>query len=146
MELGSPEGFFGCLLWYLDALETSFALNLIILVGATFYVRHAGGNQLAVGYTSVSIAFATFTVILAFQLLSVTGIVQYLTRKCAVVTIRNGHQVEDEDDPLLSDRLKNPQEYEPPFHTPHITGEPTEEMVNEAQRRRISVYTYGSIN
>ena len=49
--------------WRLDALETSCALNLIILVGATFYVKHARGNQLAVGYTSVFIAFATFTMI-----------------------------------------------------------------------------------
>ena len=53
--------------WCLDALEGSFALNLIILVGATFYVKHTGGNQLAVGTTSVSIAFATFIMILAFQ-------------------------------------------------------------------------------
>ena len=51
--------------WCLDALEGSFALNLIILVGATFYVKHTG-NQLAVGTTSISIAFATFTMILAF--------------------------------------------------------------------------------
>ena len=51
--------------WGLDALESSFALNLIILVGATSYVTHSGGNQLAVGYTSVSIAFATFIGILA---------------------------------------------------------------------------------
>ena len=46
--------------WYLDVLEGSFALNLIILVGATYYVKLAEGNQLAVGYTSVSIAFITF--------------------------------------------------------------------------------------
>ena len=42
--------------WHLDVLEGSFALNLIILVGATYYVKLAGGNQLAVGHTSVSIA------------------------------------------------------------------------------------------
>ena len=47
--------------WYLDVLEGSFALNLIILVGTTYYVKLAEGNQLAVGYTSVSIAFVTFT-------------------------------------------------------------------------------------
>ena len=50
--------------WCLDTLEGSFALNLIILVGATSYVNHTKGNQLAVGYTSVSIAFATFIGIL----------------------------------------------------------------------------------
>ena len=54
--------------WCLDALEGSFALNLIILVGATSYVNHSGGNQLAVGYTSVSIAFVTFIGILAYHI------------------------------------------------------------------------------
>ena len=46
--------------WCLDALESSFALNLIILAAATSYVNRSQGNQLAVGYTSVSIAFTTF--------------------------------------------------------------------------------------
>ena len=54
--------------WCLDALECSFALNLIILVGATFYVNPSGGNQLAVGYTSVSIALATFICILTYHI------------------------------------------------------------------------------
>ena len=54
--------------WCLDALEGSFALNLIILVGATFYVNHSGGNQLAVGYISVSIAFLTFIGILVYHI------------------------------------------------------------------------------
>ena len=54
--------------WCLDALEGSFALNLIILVGATCYVKLTHGNQLAAGYTSVSIAFATFLGILAYHI------------------------------------------------------------------------------
>ena len=54
--------------WCLDALEGSLALNLIILVRATCYVKLAKGNQLAVGYTSVSIAFVTFIGILAFHI------------------------------------------------------------------------------
>ena len=54
--------------WCLDALEGSFVLNLIILVGATYHVNHSGGNQLAVGYTSVSIALVTFIVILAYHI------------------------------------------------------------------------------
>ena len=66
---------------YLDALEGSFALNLIILVGSTMYVNLAGGNQLAVGYTSVTIALITFIGILAFQLADVTGITQCLKKK-----------------------------------------------------------------
>jgi len=52
-------------IWCLDALESSFALNLIILVLATYHVQLSGGNQLAVGYTSVAIALATFIAVLA---------------------------------------------------------------------------------
>ena len=35
--------------WCLDGLEGSFALNLIILAAATYYVKLSGENQLAVG-------------------------------------------------------------------------------------------------
>ena len=51
--------------WCLDALECSFALNLIILVGATYYVKYSGGNQLAV---AVSIALTTFIGILVHHI------------------------------------------------------------------------------
>ena len=141
--------------WCLDALEGSFVLNLIILVGATYYVKLSGGNQLAVGCTSVSIAFATFIGILVFQLANVTGLTQYLKRKSAAVVVRNGDQaaanVEPQDNDSLPDRLINPREYEPPFHTQqrHATVEPIAEekdLVGEAQRKLIPVYTYGSIN
>ena len=54
--------------WFLDALEGSFTLNLIILGAATYYVSHSGGNQLAVGYTSVSIALVTFIGILCYHI------------------------------------------------------------------------------
>ena len=54
--------------WCLDALEGSFVLNLIILVGATYHVKLTGGNQLVVGYTSVSIALATFIAILTYHI------------------------------------------------------------------------------
>ena len=53
--------------WCLDALEGSFALNVIVLVGATYHVNCSGGNQLAVGYTSVSIALVTFVCILTYH-------------------------------------------------------------------------------
>ena len=106
--------------WYLDALEGSFALNLIILVGATCYVKLTNGNQLAAGYTSVSIALATFIGILTFQLAHVTGVTQYLKRKYAAVAIRNQAEAEVEppDNDILPDRLINPEVYELPFHTP----------------------------
>ena len=54
--------------WCLDALESSFVLNLIILVAATYHVKHSGGSQLAVEYTSVLIAFAIFIGILAYHI------------------------------------------------------------------------------
>ena len=107
----------------------------------------------SVGYTSVSIAFATFFV-LVFQLANVTGITQFLKRKCAALVIRNGDQAAAETEPQgddsLPDRLINPGEYEPPFHTPqrNATTESIEgeELVGEEQRKLIPVYTYGSIN
>ena len=52
----------------LNVLEGSFALNLIILAAATYHVNQSGGNQLAVGYTSVSIAFVTFIGIFAYHI------------------------------------------------------------------------------
>ena len=54
--------------WCLDALEGSFALNLISLAAATLYVNPSTGNQLAVGYTSVSIALATSIGILTYHI------------------------------------------------------------------------------
>ena len=54
-------------IWCLNALENSFALNLIILVVATYPVQLSGGNQLAVGYTSVAIALVTFIGVLAYH-------------------------------------------------------------------------------
>ena len=136
--------------WCLDALEGSFALNLIILAGATFYVNHSHENQFAVGYTSVSIAFATFVGILAFQLANVAGIIEYLKTKCPAIAMRNTNQAEAEPKSptgSLPDRLINPGEYEPPLHSQqeHVTAQPTEEA-SAAQRRLIPAYTYGSMN
>ena len=54
--------------WCLDALEGSFALNLIMLCVATFFVNHSGGSQHAIEYTSLSIAFITFTGILGYHI------------------------------------------------------------------------------
>ena len=52
----------------LDTLESSFTLNLIILVGATYHVNHSGGVQIAVGYISVSIALVTFIGIFTYHI------------------------------------------------------------------------------
>ena len=54
--------------WCLNPLESSFALNLIILAAATYHVKQSEGNQLAVWYTSVSIALVTFISILTYHI------------------------------------------------------------------------------
>ena len=54
--------------WCLDAIEGSFVLNLIILAAATYHVQLSGGDQLVVGYTSVSLALITFTGVLAYHI------------------------------------------------------------------------------
>ena len=54
--------------WCLDALEGSFVLNWIILGAATYHVNQSGASQLAVGYTSVSIALGTFVSIFAYHI------------------------------------------------------------------------------
>ena len=54
--------------WCLDALEGSFVLNLIVLGVTTYHVKLSGGSQLAVGYTSVSIAAITFIGILTYHI------------------------------------------------------------------------------
>ena len=148
--------------WCLDALEGSFALNLIILAAFTMYVhnvtdsegdRLAEKTQLAIGYTSASIVHATFFGILVFQLANVTGITQSLQRKYTAMKagIQNLHQAEVEvqsPTDMLPDRLVNPGEYEWPYYTSqrHTIVEPTDELVDEAQERLTPVYTYGSIN
>ena len=138
--------------WCLDALESLFVLNLIILAAATMYVNVSAGNQVVVGYTLISIAFTTFLGILSFHLADVTGIARYLNRKYTVMRRsmrRRVHQVNDEveyDIDTLPDRLINPVEYEPPLSNAqdHAMKELTE-LVNDAQKIT-PMYTYGSIN
>ena len=54
--------------WYLSALEVSFIVNLGILASATYHVSLTGGNQAAVAYISIGIAFATFIAICIYHL------------------------------------------------------------------------------
>ena len=53
--------------WYLNTLELSFIVNLGILALATLYIRSTGGNQNAVTFTSISVAFAAFTGIVTYH-------------------------------------------------------------------------------
>ena len=43
--------------WYINILESSFILNLGLLSLASYHVKVEGGNQAAVAYISVAIAF-----------------------------------------------------------------------------------------
>ena len=54
-------------LWYLNVLEASFIINLLVLAIGTYYVELSGGNQNALTYTSVSVAFATFFGIVVYH-------------------------------------------------------------------------------
>ena len=53
--------------WYLNVLEASFICNLSMLAAGTYYVEISGGNQSALTYTSVSVAFATFCGIVVYH-------------------------------------------------------------------------------
>ena len=53
--------------WYNNVLESSFIFNLSVLAAASYQVRVEGGNQAAVVYTSVAVAFITFLGIITFH-------------------------------------------------------------------------------
>ena len=55
---------------YLNIIEYSFFLNLGILASATLYTTITGQGQTAVAYTSVSIAFVLFIIIVVFHILT----------------------------------------------------------------------------
>ena len=46
--------------WYLTLLENSFVFNLGTLAVGTFFINQGGGNQAALVYTSVGVAFCQF--------------------------------------------------------------------------------------
>ena len=53
--------------WYLSLLENSFILNLAMLATGSLYVLAAEGNQTVIIFTSVSITFCQFIVIIIFH-------------------------------------------------------------------------------
>ena len=55
---------------YLNIIEYSFFLNLGICASATLYTTVTGQGQTAVAYTSVSIAFVLFIIIVVFHILT----------------------------------------------------------------------------
>ena len=92
----------------LDALEGSFAMNLIVLGVATYHVQLSGGNQLAVGYISVCMALVTFIGILAyhiFQQLKSTNLWRKVTR--VQVKLKLNKKCQQAADPQGSAELKD---------------------------------------
>ena len=130
--------------WYLDALEGSFALNLIILAAATMYTYHASHAQkiqLAIGYTSVITALVTFIGILTFHLANMTK------KKCTASRERIRLTRNDEsDNDSLADRINNPNEYEPNEYEPLLPkaaqeGRGTEPKESENKEMPVGAYT-----
>ena len=145
-----------CRNWCVDALEGSFALNLIMLAAATMYINNSGGDQLTVGYISVCITFVTFIGIVVFQLLTMTGFAKCLKRNCAIVKrciipiCRGGEGEIESDTDSLPDRLINTAEYEPVSQNAQECRAPESaggnESIREERRRLITVYTYNSLS
>ena len=70
--------------WSLGLLEASFILNLAILAVATLYIHLTEGNQNAATFTSIGIAFATFTgIVIYHSVKQIKG-----TRLCRRVCLR----------------------------------------------------------
>ena len=52
----------------LNVLESIFLYNLLIFTAATLYLRDTNGNRIALAYTSTSIAFVLFVLILTYHI------------------------------------------------------------------------------
>ena len=97
-------------MWSHSILEISFIANLTILTMATLYIRLTGGNQNAATFTSVGIAFATFTGIVIYhsvQQIKCTGLWRRVCLKLysiRVPLIDVGSGSEDPPDYVLMSR------------------------------------------
>ena len=105
--------------WPLDILESSFFLNLGILCILTSYVNHSHGNQTAVTYTSVGIAFVTFLSILFYHTYTKT-ISSYPWRRFSIwLSRRRNPQAVLE--PVVAEGDSSAEENEPLLtHTPRV--------------------------
>ena len=79
---------------YLDFLETSFLLNLLILAAATLYNWETNGNQIALTCISVTIAFVTFSVIVLYHLYVRTA------KMCITYITKFKHKCQNKDTTL----------------------------------------------
>ena len=94
--------------WWVDALEASFLLNLGLFSIATYHVTLAGGNQQALAYTSVGIAFAKFIGIVLYHIIfqiKSTECYEWLSVKIKGLTTRHrffNRNADDLHEPLMN--------------------------------------------
>ena len=106
--------------WCLDVLEGPFVVNLVILSVANYHISHSGGDQLAVGYTSVFITLATFIGILAFHIFQQprhTKEVPKLNLKFKKLNTKHDNQDDPMNDPTESVNLDQLREIDFCFKT-----------------------------
>ena len=112
--------------WILDLLEASYFLNLGVLAAGTYYVQQAGGNQAALAYVSVGIAFFTFIVIAtvqAYKQFKGTRLGQKIPGIPTRLPRRWQYNVRQTNDPVI-----NEQEYQPvdagdiPINAPTVSA------------------------
>ncbi len=89
--------------WYLDIIEASFIFNLIVLIGGTYQIRLSGGNQAALVYTSVSIAFTTFIgIVIRGVVQQGKKVLQKRRRRRAALQLAVNAEIRDEEEPPQS--------------------------------------------
>ena len=97
--------------WSLNALELSFLLNLGMLTAATYHVKLVGGDQAAVAYISVGVAFLTFVGIITYHI-NLRMKLQHLPRCFRMIRKNHGSEnkiVNDNPNP------ENPQQENRPW-------------------------------
>ncbi len=107
-----PIGRGVCKKWYLDDLEASFILNLLVLIGGTCQITLSGGNQAALVYTSVGVAFATFIGIFAHSVKQ--G--QLVRKSWRLVKVRFGVQKPSENEDGIENEVSLSARQSGPMH------------------------------
>ena len=104
--------------WSLNLLEGSFLINLGLLAFATYYVQTNEGNQAAIVYLSVSIAFGTFVGIVSYHVYMVTS----RSKLTDIVRsyVKSKHATENEDISSPGEMLTSHQPSDSPVLPPVV--------------------------
>ena len=129
--------------WQLSILEGSFIFNINIFAAATLYLRGINGNQAALAYTSTSIAFVTFVLILIYHTVAFI----FTKRRSQYTLLHNPNDVNDEEHNVVNqcqmgryDQLRGPLD---------LVDDPTTEDYRQAEHvtnRRPHGVTHGVID